>query len=116
MAAPLTASGSRPPSRLTKRAPNAAQRLDDAAHRPAPQRGVAGDEGGDRVGRQDAEEEPRRGAGIAEIEQIFGLGEPADPDAVDQSTGRRRRASTLAPERVQRRGGRQHVLAFEQAR
>ena len=60
----------------------AAQRLDDAAHRPPPQRGVAGDEGGDRVGREDAEEEPRRGTGIAEIEQILRLDEPADPDPV----------------------------------
>ena len=75
----------------------AAQRLDDAAHRPPPQRGVAGDEGGDRVGREDAEKEPRRGAGIAQIEQVFGLGEPADRRRRRPSTGRRRPETASAP-------------------
>ena len=63
--------------------PETAQRVDNAVHRPAPQRRVAGDERGDRVRRQHAKEEPRRGSRIAEIEQVFRLGERPDANAVD---------------------------------
>src|SRR5215469_15642699 len=40
-----------------------AQRLDDAAHRPPPQRSVAGDESSDRVRAKNAEQEARAGPG-----------------------------------------------------
>ena len=96
-AAPVTASGSRPPSRLTKLRPEMRQRLDDPAHRPAPQRGVAGDEGGERVGRQHAEQQPRRGAGIAEIEHVLGLAERRRPRRRRPASARPPSRSTPAP-------------------
>ena len=74
-----------------------AQRLDDAAHRPAAQRGVAGEEGGERMGGEQPHEEPRAGAGIAEIEHVVGLAQPADADAVDAPATVARRAPALAP-------------------
>ena len=92
----------------------AAQRLGDAAHRPASQRGVAGDERGQRMGREDAEQQSRRGPGIAEVEQILRLGKTADPDPVDSPAaivGARR----MGAERIHRRRGGEHILAFEQA-
>ena len=66
--------------------------------------------------RQDAEQQPRRGAGIAEIEDVLRLGEAADADAVARSQMPSLPRSTAAPKRAQRRGGREHVLAFEQPR
>src|SRR6516162_9823291 len=116
-----TFDGERQPSGFTgdEARTDAAQRLDDAAHRPPPQRRVAGNEGGDRVSGEDPEEKARRGSRIAEIEQVFRLGEGTDPDTVDGpstaplilgggSHGRAKRA--------QRSSGREHVLALEQAR
>ena len=52
------------------------------------------------MGREHAEQEPRGGAGIAEIEHVVRLGEPADPDAVDShrrhpARARRRRAERM---------------------
>ncbi len=59
-------------ARLEARA-HARQRLDDPLHRPAAQRGVAGHEAGEAMAGQDAGEQARRGAGIAEVEHVGGL-------------------------------------------
>ena len=93
---------------------DAAQRLGGARHRPAAQRGVAGEEDGDGMAGDDAHEEPRAGAGIAEIDDVLRLYEAADPDAVDMPAPRRL-AVDLGAERAHRLGGAQHVLALEQA-
>ncbi len=66
------------------------------------------------MGREDAEEKPRGSAGIAEVDDIVGFGETADPDPVDQPI------PVLAPvdagaHQAQRRRRRQHILAFEEA-
>ena len=68
---------------------------------------------GKRMRREDAEQEPRRGAGIAEIDDIRGLGEAAEPDPVDDPAPVRL-ALDAGAHRAQRRGGRQHILAFQQ--
>jgi hypothetical protein len=110
-----TGHGKRHPPAFTAQKPRAEtrQRLDDPAHRPTAQRRVAGDEGGERVGGENAEQEPRRGAGIAEIDHILGLGQTADPDPVDAPAPV---FAALDPgaHRTQRGGGGQHVLAFKQ--
>ena len=62
---------------------HAAQRLDHAAHRPRAQRGVAGEEAGEAVAGEQAHQQARPGAGIAEVEHVGGLGEAADADAPD---------------------------------
>ncbi len=46
------------------------ERIEDAAHRPLAQGGVAVEGGGDRVAAGDAHHQPRAGAGIAEIEHV----------------------------------------------
>jgi hypothetical protein len=66
------------------------------------------------MGGKESEQEPRRGAGVAEIEHILGLDEGADaaarcvPHAI-------LRALDLSPKRTHRRRGPQDVLPFEQA-
>ena len=77
-----------------------------------PKRGVAGDECGDRVGGEDTQEEPRGGPGIAEIEEIFRLDKPPDPDAVHRPSSITGREGMRA-ERIDRCGRRQHVLTLE---
>src|SRR5207253_6677008 len=94
---------------------DAAQWFDDATHRPPPQRRVAGDEGSDRMSGENAEEEPSRGPGIAEIEQVLWFHEPADPDPVDRPAAVVD-PCRVRPEGVERRGGRQHILALQQTR
>ncbi len=84
-------------ARLEARA-HARQRFDDALHRPAAQRGVAGHEAGEGLAGQDAREQAGRGAGVAEIEHVGGLAAAAHAEAAD-SPDRRRPASctTSAP-------------------
>src|SRR5439155_1597220 len=84
-----------PPFAGRKARADAAQRVDDAAHRPAAQRSVAGNKRGDRVGGENPEQQPRRGSGIAEIEQVFGLVEAADPDTVHGPSAVARRGDLL---------------------
>ncbi len=59
---------------------------------------------GEGMGRQDAHQQPRAGAGIAEIEHVVRLGEAADADAVDApgaiaAARDRRRPARAAPRR-----------------
>ncbi len=67
------------------------------------------------MGSEDAEEEPCRGPGIAEIEQILRLGKPSDPDAV-HSPPAIVGWHGMRAERIYGCGGRQHILTLEQAR
>jgi len=67
------------------------------------------------VGREDAEEEPRRGSGVAEIDDIIGLCKTAEPDPVDQPAAVFG-ADDPGAHRAQRGRGCQHVLAFEEPR
>ncbi len=91
-----------------------AQGLGDPAHRPPAQARVAGEDAGEGVRRHGPHQEPRAGAGIAEIEHVVGLRQAADagagdgPDAVAA-------ALDAGPHRAQRRGRAQHVVALEQA-
>ena len=87
---------------------------DDSGHGAAAQRGIAGEEGGQPVGRHHPHEETGAGAGIAEVEHIGGLAEAPDaapdhpPDALLVAPG-------LGPQRPHGRGAAQHILALEQA-
>src|SRR3546814_4603401 len=69
--------------------------------------------GGDRVGRDEPHQQPRRGARIAHFQRRFGLEQPADADPVYHPG-----AVVLADDRrahaAHRGRGGQHVLAFEQ--
>ena len=94
---------------------NATERLDDAAHRAAPQRGVAGDEGGEPMGRQGC-----RARAVRRCRNCRGRAHLAARR--DRRRRRRRRSSdhlpagaTAGSHRIQRRGGGEHVLAFEEA-
>lgn len=62
---------------------------------------------------EDAQQQPCRSPGIAEIEDLFRLGEPARAHAVDPPHARGV-ADERDTERAQRAGGSEHVLAFEQ--
>ena len=63
--------------------------------------------------RENPEQEPRRSAGIAEIDDIRSLGEAAEADTVHDPTPIRL-AHDVGAHRAQRRGGRQHILAFQE--
>src|SRR3546814_10578620 len=71
---------------------------------------VAGEGGGDRVGRDEPHQQPRRGARIAHFQRRFGLEQPADADPVYHPG-----AVVLADDRrahaAHRGRGGQHVLA-----
>ena len=62
-------SGGRPPSRVSMRAPMRAQRIDDPAHRPARQRGVADQHAVEGLAGQQPGQQAHAGAGIAAIER-----------------------------------------------
>ena len=66
------------------------------------------------MGRQEAQKQARRGTGVAEIEDVRRLGERAHADAVNGPsaiTARRHRCA----KRIHGSGGRQYILALEQA-
>ena len=86
---PTMASGRRPPSRPSKRAPMRDERLDHALHRPPAQRGIAGHDAGEGMAGEDAGEQARRGAGVAELEHVGGLAAAADAETAHapQATG-----------------------------
>ena len=89
------------------------QRIENAAHRPFPQRGVAIETRRDAVPADDAHHQARAGAGIAEIQRFARLQQRAEARAQNAP-------ATLAEPfdlRAKRRAGAagmQHVLAFEQ--
>ncbi len=83
-----------------KQRAKARQRVDHTPHRAAAQRGIAGHEAGERVRRKNAEQQPCRGAGIAEIEYIVRFGEAADANPVDQPASIRRVARPPRPSRA----------------
>ena len=89
------------------------ERFGDPAHRPADQRGIAGEGRGHGMGGQNAHEQPHAGARIAEIEHLFRLAEAADAPAPDVPAAIRP-ARGLRPQRAERRRGAYHVLALEQ--
>ena len=62
-----------------------------------------------------AEEQPRRCAGVAEVEQVFRLGEGANAYAVDRTPVIPAPDHTCA-QRIQRGSGSEHVVTFEQTR
>ena len=69
--APLSTIGQRPPSASDRTcAPISRERIEDAAHRPLAQRGVAVEGRGDAMAADDAHHQPRAGAGVAEIERL----------------------------------------------
>ena len=70
---------------------------DDVGHGPPAQGGIAGEEGGQPVGRHHPHEEARTGAGIAEIEHIGGLAEAPDA-APDHAPDARLVAPGLGPQ------------------
>src|SRR5207248_6544544 len=65
--------------------------------------------------REDAEKESGRGAGIAEIDHVVGLGKTAEPNPVDLPATVLS-AADAGSHKAQRRRRRQHVLAFEESR
>jgi hypothetical protein len=83
-------------------------------HGPPAQRGIAGEEGGQPVGRHHPHEKTGTGAGIAEIEHIGGLDQPPDA-AADHPPHALVVAPGLGPQGPHGSGAAQHVLAFEQA-
>ena len=93
---------------------HARDRLGDTRHRPAAQRGIAGEKAGEWMRRQQPDQEPGRGARVAEVENTVGLGEPADANAGDPPCSVVVTAAGDA-KRIERGGGRHHVLALEQA-
>jgi hypothetical protein len=85
-----------------------------AFHGAAAQRCVAGEEGGDRMGRDQPHQETRAGAGIAHVDDVGRLREPADAATGDAPAP----LAVLRDGRAERPHGRrraQHVLALEQA-
>ena len=90
------------------------QRIEHAAHRPAPQRRIAGEDRGDGDGRDRAHGEADAGAGIAEIEHVGRLAKPADADAMDAPFALAL-ARDIGAEPAHRFGGVEHVIGFEQA-
>ena len=105
----------RPPSRVTKRRAEARQRVGDTAHRPAAQRGVAGDEAGESGGSRGC-----RAAAAPRCrncrDRCMSAGS-ARPPTPTPSTSQRPslRRSTPAPSARIAAAVAQHVLAFEQA-
>ena len=90
------------------------QRLDDPAHRPPPERGVAGHEGREPVTRTDPRKQTHRSPGVAEVKHVAGLGQPADADAMDAP------ATVVGPldcraEGAKRCRRRRHVLPLQEA-
>ena len=61
------------------------------------------------------EQQPRRGAGIAEVEHVGGLAAAADAEAADPPAAVAGSRSTSAPSARSAAAVRQHVLALEQA-
>src|SRR5207302_8312433 len=79
-----------------------AQRLGDAPHRPAPQRGVAGEGGREPLTGEDAEHEARGGAGVPAMQAGNGTRETGhvDLDGGVLTNGRDRRAQTTQDARA----------------
>jgi hypothetical protein len=104
-----TAAGARNDAR-----PHARERLRYARHRARTQAGVAREEGDEIVRRNQAHEQPRAGAGIAEIQHLRRFAQATDaatprmPHAVDA-------ALRLAAEEAHGGGGAQHIFPFQQA-
>jgi hypothetical protein len=90
------------------------QRLDHPAHRPGAERGVAGEETGDRLARHQSHQKSDAGPRVTQLENPVGLAKAADADAPDAP-----RAVFVAhdvgAQLAQCRGRRQHVVGFEKA-
>ena len=91
------------------------QGLGHAPHRAAAQAVVAGEEGDEGMRRRCADQQPRPGAGVAEIEHAFGFAPAAGAHAVDAPCAVRAPLDARA-EIAQGLRGAQHVLALEQVR
>ncbi len=90
------------------------QRDRHAAHGPLAQGGVAGHDGDQRVARQDAGEQARGGAGVAEVQNVLRLAECADAASPDAPYAVLRPFG-LGAQAAHRLGGGEHVLALQQA-
>ena len=90
------------------------QRIKDAPHWSAAQRGVAVEHRRDRAAGDGPHHQPAAGAGIAEIERILRFGKATHPNAIDLP---RELAGPFDPraQRLHRFGGIEDVLALEQA-
>ena len=110
---PVIASGSRSPLRDEPGA-HLGKRCDHPAHGSRAQRIVAGDEAGERMAGEQAQQQPRPGARVAEIELPVGLRETAHADAAypPHAIGA---TFELDAQRGQRRRRGEHVGALEQA-
>ena len=90
------------------------ERIEDAPHRPAAQRGVAVEARRDGVAADDAHHQAHPGAGVAEIEGFARRKQRSDAAALDDpATGPGPR--NAGAERAARRRRVQHVFAFKQA-
>ena len=90
------------------------QRIEDPAHRPGAQRGVAVEDRRDRAAGDRPHHQPAAGTGIAEIERRGRLGEACHPDAPDLP-GKRPGPLHLGAQRLHRFGGIEDVFALQQA-
>src|SRR5262249_19792518 len=88
--------------------------LEHPAHRPAAQRSIAIECRGDRASGDGAERQPAAGAGITEIERVFGFGKAADPDAMNPPLPFASLLHTSA-KRLHRFGGIERVFTLKQA-
>jgi hypothetical protein len=89
------------------------QGIEDPPHRPAPQRGVAVEDRGNRAAGDRPHHQPTAGTGIAEIQRRFGLREPGHADTAH------RPCEIAGPihfcaECLHGLGGIEHVFALEQ--
>ena len=114
---PRALNGHRQPPALTGGEACAAgrQRLGHAPHRPLAQTGIAGHHRKERMAGQNPGQQPRGGAGIAHVEHIRRLHQPADAAPGDAPL-RVRHAHHLRTQRAHGGGGAQHILALQQPR
>ncbi len=98
----------RPRRRGVDQGSHGAQGIDDAAHRPAAQRGVAVEGRLEVVAGQNAGEQPNAGARVGAIQHRVGSTQPADAVAVERISIRRKVAHPNAT-RAQARSGGDHV-------
>ena len=90
------------------------QRIGHATHGPAPQTRVAGHDGEQGVGREQAGEEAGRRAGVAHVEHVGGFGQAADAAPAD-APGAGSVVVDGGAECPHGGGGSEHVFALEDA-
>ena len=97
-AAPPVVIGMKPPSRATEFRSEQGKRIENAPHRPPPQRRIAGEHNLDRRRGNGTHDQARTRPRIAEIEHVRRFGKSADADAANPPGALDRRASPGRPD------------------